>query len=397
MQTILLMGILIGFAALGIQLTMLFAQQRRMQAAADAAVVAAARPGLTADQSTTEAVALAGTYGFRNGENTAKVTFTSPPTVGSYGAGAGEVRIERTFQPGLLSLFSKAPIKITVSSIAAQQSLSAGCLLALNSTAEKSVFLGPGASVINASCEMAVNSAFLKTTTSGALYVSNNGNILGPMYVVGGVYIQNNTNLFGTPQVINSGIPVNDPYKLVKLPNSSGNCKSGVVNGTQTLDPGYYCNGITVSNNSTLTLRGPGVYFIDGNFSIGGRSTITSTGGVTIFLNTASSFTVANRSTIRLTAPLSGDTAGLVFMSPLRTATPAPIFDIGNNSIFTIEGAVYLPGWTINISGQVDTSGANCTQLIADKIQFLANLTIKADCGGTAVKPIGRSQPVLIQ
>lgn len=388
-QTILLMGVMIGFAALGIEITMLFAQERRMQAAADAAVVAAAKPGLTAAQSTTEAVALAGTYGFQNGQNTAKVTFNSPPTVGSYGAGAGEVIIERTFQPGLLSLFYNKPIKVTVRSIAAQQSQSAGCLLALNTTAASSIVVRNNSAISNTSCELAANSS-----SSSALYVENKSNILGPIYVVGGMFRQNNTVVTGTPQVLNAGIPVSDPYAQVPLPLASGTCKSGAVSGTQSLTAGYYCTGITLGNNANLTLA-PGVYFINGSLSIGRNSTITGTGGVTLLFNSAPSFTIANGATVRLTAPLSGTTAGLAIATQ-RSVTNTT-FAINNNATIVIEGAVYLPGWTISISGQVNSAGANCTQLIADKLDLASNLSIKADCGAAAVKPIGRSQPALVQ
>lgn len=389
-QTVLLLGVMIGFAALGVEITMLFAQERRMQAAADAAVVAAARPGLTAAQSTTEAVALAGTYGFRHGENTAKVTFTSPPTTGSYGVGAGQVVIERTFQPGLLALFHNQPIKLSVRSIAAQQSQSTGCLLALNPTSANAIVIRNASSISNTSCELAANSS----NSTSALYVENKSNILGPIYLVGGMFRQNNTVVTGTPQVLNAGIPVTDPYASVQLPIASGTCKSGAVSGTQSLTAGYYCSGITVANGANLTL-GPGVYFINGAFSIGQNSIITGTGGVTLLFNSAPSFTIANRATLKLTAPLSGTTAGLAITSQ-RSITNTS-FAINNNANIVIEGAVYLPGWIISVSGQVNSTGANCTQLIADKLDLASDLALKADCSGTAVKPIGRSQPSLVQ
>lgn len=72
-------------------------------------------------------------------------------------------------------------------------------------------------------------------------------------------------------------------------------------------------------------------------------------------------------------------------------------FAINNNATIVIEGAIYLPGWTISVSGQVNSAGANCTQMIADRLDLASNFSLKVDCAGTAVKPIGRTKPVLVQ
>lgn len=389
-QTVMLLGVMLGFAALGLEVTMLFAQERRMQAAADAAVMAATRPGYTAARSNIAAVALAGSQGFLNGQNNVTVTYNSPPTVGSYGAGAGEVVITKTFQARLLSLFTKRSINLTARAIATQQSLSAGCLLALNTSSANAIVVRNGSSISNTSCELAANSS----NSTSALYVENKSNILGPIYLVGGMFRQNNTVVTGTPQLLNVGIPVTDPYAAVQLPSATGTCKSGTVSGTQSLTAGYFCTGISVANGANLTL-GPGVYFIDGAFTIGRNATITGTGGVTLLFNSAPSITIGNGATVSLTAPLSGTTAGMAITS--QRAITNTTFAINNNATIIIEGAVYLPGWTISISGQVNSAGANCTQLIADKLDLASNLSIKADCGAAAVKPIGRSQPVLVQ
>lgn len=389
-QTVMLLGVMLGFAALGLELTMLFAQERRMQAAADAAVMAATRPGYTAARSNIAAVALAGSHGYLNGQNNVTVTFNSPPTVGSYGAGAGEVVIAKTFQARLLSLFTKRSINLTARAIASQQSLSAGCLLALNATSANAIVVRNGSSISNTSCELVANSS----NSTSALYVENKSNILGPIYLVGGMFRQNNTVVTGTPQLLNVGVPVTDPYAVVQLPSATGTCKSGAVSGTQSLTAGYFCTGISVANGANLTL-GPGVYFINGTLTIGRNARITGTGGVTLLFNSAPSVTIGNGATLTLTAPLSGTTAGMAIASQ-RSITNTT-FAINNNATIVIEGAVYLPGWTISISGQVNSAGANCTQLIADKLDLASDLSIKADCGATAVRPIGRSQPVLVQ
>lgn len=388
-MTALLIGVLIGFAALGLEITMLLAQERRMQAAADAAVVSASTLGISQAQATGEAVALAGSYGFRNGQDSVVVTYTTPPSVGTYGAAASEVTIQKSYPARLLAMFTRGPIKVKVRAIALQQSQSPGCLLALDTTAANSIVVRNNSAISNVSCELASNSS-----SSSALYVENRSDILGPIYLVGGMVRQNNTVVSGTPQVVNAAAPVVDPYAKVVLPAASGTCRSGAVSGTQTLAAGYYCNGIVVANNSNLTL-GPGVYFINGAFNVGRNSTITGTGGVTLLFNDTPAITIGNGATIRLTAPLSGATAGMA-LATQRSITNTS-FAINNNATIVIEGAIYLPGWTISVSGQVNSAGANCTQMIAERLDLASNFSLKVDCAGTAVKPIGRTKPVLIQ
>lgn len=387
--TALLIGVLIAFAALGIEITMLFAQERRMQAAADAAVISASTKGNSLSQAAGEARALAGTYGFRHGQDTVVVTYATPPSVGNYGAAAGEVTISKGFRPRLLAPFVKDSITVRVRAIAMQQSQSPGCLLALDTSAANSIVIRNNSAISNVSCELASNS-----NSSSALYVENKSDILGPIYLVGGLVRQNNTIVTGSPQTINAGSPIDDPYARVVLPTATGTCRSGTVSGTQSLVAGYYCNGMDIANNANLTL-GPGVYFINGTFSVGRNATITGTGGVTLLFNAAPAITIANGATIRLTAPLTGETAGMALAT--QRAITNTSFAINNNATIVIEGAIYLPGWAISVSGQVNSAGANCTQMIANRLDLASNFSLKVDCAGTAVKPIGRTKPVLVQ
>ena len=82
-QVAVALPVLIGFTALGIEMTTLFVQQKRMQSAADAAVVAAGSTGLTTAQSLAAARAIAGANGFVNGTNGTVVTLNTPPTGGT--------------------------------------------------------------------------------------------------------------------------------------------------------------------------------------------------------------------------------------------------------------------------------------------------------------------------
>ena len=113
-QVAVALPVLIGFTALGIEMTTLFVQQKRMQSAADAAVVAAGSTGLTTAQSLAAARAIAGANGFVNGTNGTVVTLNTPPTGGTNIStqSAREIIISRPYPLYLAKLFSNSPITI---------------------------------------------------------------------------------------------------------------------------------------------------------------------------------------------------------------------------------------------------------------------------------------------
>lgn len=386
-QMVLMLTMLIGFAALGVEITNLLLQQRKMQAAADAAVIAAGVSGRTTTQAFNEAVAMAGSYGFVNGSNTVVVTVNKPPSIGTYDSTAVEVIIEKTYSRMLLALFSNTGLKVKVRAISIPGRRSSGCLLALDPSASGAVTIRNSSSISNTACEMAANS-----TSTTALILENTAKILGPVYLRGNYQLGNGASITGTPLTINGPTAVSDPYASVVLPTAPAcTAQSGSISGAKTLNPGHFCSGMTLANNATLTLS-PGIYFIDGTFSLGQRSTIVGTSGVTLLFNSAPSISVSTNVKLSITAPLTGTTAGLALASQ-RSITGT--FAINNNATMLIEGAMYFPGMTATIGGQAQTTGAKCTQLIANRLDLGSNLAFQADCSATAVKPIGRTQPVL--
>lgn len=388
-QTAILLVTLVGFAAMGVEVTNLLLQQRRMQAAADAAAIASGSSGRTNTQAFNEAVAMVGSYGFHNGQNGVVVTFNKPPLTGTYASGASEVIVSKTHKPGLLGLFLKNNIAMKVRAVTAPGRRSFGCLLAKDTTGSGAVTIRNNSSIRNVNCELVANS-----TNATALILENSAQITGPVYLMGGYRLGQNSTITGAPLVTNGPEAVQDPYASVVLPTAPA-CtgQSGSINGAKTLNPGHFCSGLTIANNGKLTLT-PGVYFIDGTFSLGNNSSITGTGGVTLLFNSATTITLSGGVVMTLTAPLTGTTAGIVLASQ-RNITGT--FSINNGATVKVEGAIYLPAMTASISGNATTAGANCTQLIANRLDLASNIDLQANCSATAVKPIGRSQPVLAE
>ena len=98
--------------------------------------------------------------------------------------------------------------------------------------------------------------------------------------------------------------PINDPYGSVAVPSYSGCNQTNYSNNNSTpvtinaigTTRYVFCNGLSLTAQSSLTL-GAGVYVIDrGSFTMGGQSTLTATSGTTIVLtsSTSSGYATAN-------------------------------------------------------------------------------------------------------
>lgn len=394
-QVAIALPVLVGFTALGIEMTTLFVQHKRMQSAADAAVIAAGSTGLTAAQSLAAARAVAGANGFENGTDGTVVTLNTPPANGTNIStqSAREVIISKPYPLYLAKLFADSPITIRTRAVAIPGRQSTGCVLALSPTLSGAIRINNNASVANLNCEIVANS-----TSASALVMLNNTNITGPVYLAGGTSLSASAQITGRP-LVTFGSALADPYGSVTLPTAPTICstqtnnRGELVSPTAALNPGRFCNGLVIPVNRTVTLN-PGVYFVDGLFEFKNNSGLTGTSGVTIILNSAPSFTVGNGVVLTLTAPTTGTTAGLAFVA---RRTLSGTVAVQNGAALIIEGAIYLPNMDIEFSGNSRTSGAQCTQLIARTITVTTSLNFQANCLASNIKAVGRSQPILAE
>jgi hypothetical protein len=162
-----------------------------------------------------------------------------------------------------------------------------------------------------------------------------------------------------------------------------------------------FCNGLSLVGAASLTL-GPGIYVVDrGSFSMAGTSTLMATGGVTIILtsSTGSGYataSVAGGTTLSVTAPCTGPTAGLAFFQD-RNAPSSGSNSFAGESTQNIDGALYIPHQTISYSGSSGGSGAVCTQLVGFKLKFSGNSTFNNNCAAMCTAAIGSSGSQLVE
>ena len=293
-----------------------------------------------------------------------------------------------------MSIMGYAKLPFQARSTASVSKRIDGCVLALDSTANSALSV-PGSTDVNLSnC-----SAYSDSNSATALSVSGSATLNAESIgAVGGVSVSS-SNVTTTDGIETHLQGLTDPYTDVTTPAFSGCTQNNLnVKATTTIDPGVYCNGISVNAGGTLTLN-PGVYFIDrGSFSVNGGGTVNGTGVTLVFTSSTgsnwASLTINGNANVNLTAPIGGPTAGLVIFGdrnmPLGTS-----FKLNGGSSQSFGGAIYAPRGAISYSGGASTS-TSCTQIIGDTVAFTGNSSVAINCSSYPVKPFGATSLRLI-
>lgn len=141
------------------------------------------------------------------------------------------------------------------------------------------------------------------------------------------------------------------------------------LNGKVTLKPGVYCGGINVVGGD-VTLE-PGTYIMNN-----GALTVTAGGtlqgeNVGFFLTGAlSTIKFGPSSTISLTAPKTGDMAGMLFFEDRDTVFGSP-HRIASNNARNLVGTIYLPNNKLTIDSKKPIADqSDYTVIIARKFEM---------------------------
>ena len=306
-----------------------------------------------------------------------------PPTTGTYTTGdAVEVLIK---QKGL-QFFSKIipgaqEVTYSVRSVALTTKGGSACLLALNPTLPGSLDV-TGSSIVNMkNCYVAVNSDDIESTTIGG-----SGSLTAACLTTAGD-VSGSANLTcGNPKT--NANPIKDPYSSVLAPRllNYPTCqipqpKPG-IKFAYTLTPGRYCGNYSfkslVELIPTTGPNGSNLFILDGarfNFKSNFSRLVGS--GVTIILMNGAELTGINGGlTLQLTAPSSGDYAGIAIYSDPRSQPIGANVKLNGSSSSYIEGLIYYPTQNLEYKGNMSHS-AKCTLLVANTFTMSGNSTIE--------------------
>ncbi len=357
-----------------------FDYKRKMQTAADAAALAGAEQlrRVGNGQIVSAADAAAASNGFTNNVSGTSIAVHIPPSSGYYTSDGSYVEaiITQTRPTLFMGILGLQSAKVSARAVAGVQD-SPNCIYTLGQTGTGLAINGSGSS-LSAACGIVVNSSL--NAGSGAVF--------GTSVAIAGTYSGSCSS--SDPSGCRTGVPPQpDPLAKVAEPQVSG-CDFGVptpVNvsgGVATLNPGVYCDGISIGSGASVTFQ-PGVYILNGGgLSVSGNSTIQGT-GVT-FYNTAQGnhsyapVTLTGGTLGFLSAPTSGPTEGMLFFQD-RTITPKSNQStnvIAGSSNLNFNGTFYFPTTNLTFSGggQVAT---NYTIFVAKTIVVGGNTTLSAN------------------
>lgn len=377
---------MIGFAGLGVDVSMFYFEKRATQGMADAAAISGAYTHIATEGDynaiNQAAIDEAVRNGYlANGTNQIQVALAPEPTTPVLSRPSVEVVVRRQVDLLFLSAFRSTPQMIAARAVGGYRNLGTMCVIALEETEDAAVSFQGSASA-NIDCGVASNSSSNKS-----IYVSGQASLFAnPAQAFGDI------NVAGSGQLISNLPPlpysprVADPYEDTVFPPAPGTCD---INGDVLVNSGNTLNisptGSSYMICGDLEVRGtlnlaPGTYYIyDGDVSFGAQSVVTGT-DVTLVItgSTPSEIGTININAgadIDLVAPSSGDYAGMVIY--LDEDAERRTNKLLGGATMNLRGVVYLPGQDVEYSG--GSNAAGCTQVIARTVTFIGDSYIDND------------------
>jgi len=378
---------LLGMAAIAVDLSYLYSLRGKLQNTADAAVLASADE--LPDTDTVKSIAL--TYGPKNmatPEHGTVIANDGGAETGSWdfrarsftpdGAPLNAVRVtagRSTANGNAVNLFFAQALGFTSSdvvtqAVSAQLTISVPCLLALDTSASAAAKVNNG-TVIVEGCGFHSNSK-----ADDSIDIALNGTLEADSICASGGVAGNGTSDPG-PQ---TGCPqIDDPLADLDPPTFGGCDYSGndakFNSGVHNLTPGVYCGGISLSGSAEVHFA-PGTYIIDGGtMKVAGNTASMEGDEVSFYFTDDSSLNLAGQGTIDLSAPTDDDDGlqGILFFGD-PDADPGVKHSISGNDNISFDGTMYFPTAELAFTGNgTGTSSAGYTLAIARLLKFGGN------------------------
>lgn len=266
------------------------------------------------------------------------------------------------------------------------------CIYVMDPSSSSAVTLG-GSADVETNCAMYVNSS-----SATALMGTGSANLSTPAtYIVGSYLLGGAAFLLHLPTVGASTMP--DPLASLPAP-SYGACDHTSFSsngGTVTLNPGVYCNGISITNGTANF--NPGTYILNGGgLTIGGSSNVYGSG--VMFYNTAATgytfgaISIAGGTRSSLSSPTSGTYQGILFYQD-RAISSNVQNSIAGGSDLSISGTIYMPTGLLSFAGGTNSSPLT-SAIVCKKLNVSGGAYFQLDPTG-ARTGIGKIAPALVQ
>ena len=391
-QTLILLAlvatVLFGIGSLALDTAMTMADRRDLQAAADAAALAASQSTGTDANHYVALEYLARDLGFPmsalSGCTGAGVGLCPAGTysVSGYAITLGDatgsldvdiVHTRRTLLGaviGFANIASGAGVRVSVQG----PPVGGDCVLCVLDPHASGALSGTGNGVVlinNGGIAVNSDSASAATLTGNSLATAGGAGIA----IAGGW-----SGTAFTPAPTHLTAPVQDPLAALPYPSQTGSAQSVNYGGTTplTINPGIY-SSIALTSQGDVVMN-PGVYVVTGSVSLTGQGNLVAN-GVTIFLacsgyptpcasggQPGASLSITGNGSFLGTAPTSGPYQGVMIFGDRNNTSTISI--TGNGAGREVTGTIYTPAAHISITGN---GGALNSVIIADTVSVTGN------------------------
>ncbi|MEZ5792010.1 MAG: TadE/TadG family type IV pilus assembly protein [Nitratireductor sp.] len=395
--------VLFGMGGLATDYALLFNKRSDLQNLADAAALASAKELSIANMGDTEIEAVADEFVSANSvqpvdDGINKMTVSTEINNTRNGV---KIKLSYEWTPFFAQLFDPGvtPIVVSASAELAGQGLS--CVVGLmppQKYAKSSIHLENKAILSADNCAVYAN-----TDDPWAIRLDGTASLTAQSICSGGGVLK-----FGKPTVSPDPITdcplIADPLASRTAP-SFGACDETnyVASVNETIHPGVYCGGLTITNGARVDLA-PGVYVISGGkLKVDDGATLQGTKIGFFLTGDDSLIDFAPNSTIDISAPETGPLAGLLFyedrnvsysfdFNPLFINFSVPkdvrLHRIKSNNARNLLGTIYLPRSILLIDSNAPVADASAyTAIVTGRLWLQAGpvLKLNADYSSTKV------------
>ncbi len=390
------LAMLLGCAAIAVDVSYLYVERNRLQIAADAAALAGANKLPDETEARLAAIEFAG----RNMPDTMHGTVLDSDdveigvwdklsrsfTVGATPPNAVRVATRRGGGNGNpVSLFFGRLLGVSTMNLSASAvaggSRRPTCLIALDPSAQGALDLADDATINANGCDIYVNSS-----DGYALETDGNAAITADAVCVSGGYSQLGGSSVA-PLPTTGCPPVIDPLATLEPPSVGGCDHNGASyddDDTVTLDPGVYCGGLTLDHDADVTFN-PGIYVIKGgDFTIAGNARATGE-DVGFFLTDGAKLDFSTSGSIALKGPYSGEMAGVLFF---QDRADNGTHSLNSSGASVLEGTLYFPNGAVSsASSSLMGGGSSFSMYIAQRFALTgsAGFDINSDYESSSV------------
>jgi Flp pilus assembly protein TadG len=379
MMFALALPVMLGAAGIAVDFATFSMKQSALQAAADAAALAGAKELSLANSkdSVIQASALAYLSAQLVGKNENAVgTATVDRTKGSV-----KVHAEEVWTPFFAQFIDAGITPISVSATASLAGSSNICVLALNPSSGKDLFMDSSSNLTANGCGVYSNS--LHTT---GLTVSMSASLKADLVCsAGGISKKGSI----TPAPLTDCPVVADPLASRPAP-SVGACDYtdfSVSSGSHVLLPGVYCGGLKVTGTANATLSSGNYIITTGPLMVSDSATLQGSHVGFYLAGAAARIVFTGNTTISLTGPTVGELAGLLFFEDRKVPANRQ-HRIQSSNAQNLTGTIYLSrGYLLIDPSALVANKSAYTAIITDRLELASGpeLVLNANYGATDV------------